>query len=85
MSLTPYIASSAPAAIMFAVTKSDTENLPFVCRMLYVGTEGRVVVRDLTSQVVITHENVPSGYYLGPFMIDQVRNDTTASNIVGYA
>jgi hypothetical protein len=81
----PYTAPMNPAARMFAVTKSDTANLPFVCRMLNAGTEGRVVVRDLTSQVVITHENVPSGYYLGPFMIDQVRNDTTASNIVGYA
>jgi hypothetical protein len=51
--------------------------------MLYVGNGGNVTVRDFTGAVV-THKNVVSGSYLGPFVIDRVTAATTATDIIGY-
>ncbi len=74
---------SAPGVRMIAVTPVN-DDLSHVCRMLYVGTGGTVVVRDLLSGSTITHVNVASGSYLGPFQIDRVTLATTATDIVGY-
>ena len=73
---------SGPAVRLIAVTPADA-NLTLVCRMLFVGNGGSVVVRDLQGTVV-THENVTSGSYIGPFSIDRVTAATTATGIVGY-
>ena len=51
--------------------------------MLFIGTGGTVVVRDLFGNVA-QHENVASGTYLGPFQIDRVTAATSATGIVGY-
>ena len=72
----------APASRLVAITPAD-DNLVYACRMLYVGNGGTVVVRDLFGTVV-THENVPSGSYIGPFVIDRVTDATTATGIIGY-
>lgn len=71
-----------PAIRIIAITPADAD-LSHVCRMLYVGTGGTVVVRDLFGNVA-QHENVASGTYLGPFQIDRVTAATSATGIVGY-
>jgi hypothetical protein len=76
------IPASAPAVRLVAITPADA-NLVYACRMLYVGNGGNVTVRDFTGTVV-THQNVPSGSYLGPFVIDRVTAATTATGIIGY-
>lgn len=80
----PYsdVASTVPAIRLIEVTPADAD-LDYVCRMLYVGTGGTVVVRDKAGTVV-THTNVSSGSYLGPFAIDRVTAATTATNLIGY-
>jgi hypothetical protein len=71
-----------PAVRLIAITPADA-NLTFACRMLFVGNGGSVVVRDREGNVV-THQNVVSGSYLGPFLIDRVTAATTATGIIGY-
>jgi hypothetical protein len=71
-----------PAIRIIAITPADAD-LSHVCRMLYVGTGGTVVVRDLFGNVA-QHENVASGTYLGPFQVDRVTAATSATGIVGY-
>ena len=71
-----------PAIRIIAITPADAD-LSHVCRMLFIGTGGTVVVRDLFGNVA-THENVASGTYLGPFQIDRVTAATSATGIVGY-
>lgn len=75
-------APTSPAIFLIEVTPADAD-LDYVCRMLYVGTGGTVVVRDKAGTVV-THTNVSSGSYLGPFAIDRVTAATTATNLIGY-
>lgn len=79
-SLNPGLTS--PAVRLLNITPANAD-LTHVCRMLYVGTGGTVVVRD-TAGTVCSHVNVASGTYLGPFEIDRVTADTTATGIIGY-
>ena len=72
----------SPAVRLLTITPADA-NLSHVCRMLFIGTGGTVVVRDLFGNVA-QHENVASGTYLGPFQIDRVTAATSATGIVGY-
>lgn len=72
-----------PAIRIIAITPADAD-LSHVCRMLYVGTGGDVAVRDLFG-TTITHTNVASGTYLGPFAVDRVLSTgSTATGIIGY-
>jgi len=73
---------TTPAIRLISITPADAD-LSHVCRMLFVGLGGTVVVRDLFGNVA-THENVASGTYLGPFQIDRVTAATSATGIVGY-
>jgi hypothetical protein len=73
---------TTPGMRLLAITPADA-NLTYVCRMLFVGTGGTVVVRDLFGTVV-THNNVASGTYIGPFQVDRVTAATTATGIIGY-
>lgn len=77
----PY-APTVPAPRLLNITPADAD-MSYVCRQLYVGTGGTVVVRD-TEGNVATHLNVASGTYLGPFSIDRVTAATTATGIIGY-
>ena len=73
----------SPAIKMMAITPADAD-LSTVCRMLYVGSGGNVAVRDLFGTSV-THTNIASGTYIGPFAIDRVlATGTTATEIIGY-
>ena len=74
--------TTSPSDRLIAITPADAD-LTYVCRMLYVGNGGTVVVRDVFGTVA-THLNVASGTYLGPFQIDRVTAATTASGIIGY-
>lgn len=74
---------TTPAVRLLSITPADAD-LSHVCRMLYVGSGGNVAVRDMFGTTV-THINVASGTYLGPFQIDQVlATGTTATGIIGY-
>ena len=65
-------AATVPSPRLLAITPADSD-LTHVCRM-----------RDLFCTTV-THINVASGTYLGPFTIDRVlATGTTATGIVGY-
>ena len=76
---------TGPAVRMFAVTPSDGSDLTWTTRMLFVGVGGNVAVRDQNTGSTITHLNVASGTYLGPFAIDRVlATGTTATNLIAY-
>lgn len=72
----------SPSPRLLNITPADAD-LSHVCRMLYVGNGGNVVVRDLFG-TVLTHQNVASGSYIGPFEIDRVTAASTATGIIGY-
>jgi len=70
---------SSPKAV--AVTPSDSTNLSFDARALYVGTGGNVVV-VFPDNSTVTFTNVQSGSIL-PVIAKRVNStSTTASNIV---
>lgn len=66
----------------FAVTPSDSVNLPPACTGLYVGATGNVVVETL-SGATITFLAVPVGALI-PIQVRKVKaTGTTATSIVG--
>lgn len=73
-----------PALRTKAITPSDTDDLPFVSRRIYVGTGGDVVTIDAEGNTV-THKNAPSGSYLGDAFFARVKaTGTTAADLVAY-
>lgn len=74
----------SPALSMAAITPSDSADLANVARMIFVGTGGNVVVVD-TAGNTVTHKNVASGSYIGPFKVARVNaTNTTATDMIGY-
>lgn len=72
------------AISMFSITKHDTNELPSVVRMIYVGGSGDVSVVDTRGNTVV-HKGVSSGSYLGPFNVLKVTStNTTATDLIGY-
>ncbi len=72
--------SAAPSAHGGAVVPANAD-LPYLARMLWVGSGGDVAVR-FDSGAEVTFRNVPSGGWLGPFFVDRVLPATTAADIV---
>jgi hypothetical protein len=73
----------APASSAAAVTPSDTVDIAFVTRALYVGTSGTVVA--IIDGVAVTFVGVAGGSIL-PIRCSRVNStSTTASNIVALA
>lgn len=72
-----------PALRTQAITPSDTVDLPYVARRIYVGTGGDVVTVD-TEGNTITHKNVPSGSYIGDAYFTRVKAVSTAADMVAY-
>lgn len=85
--------NNAPAVLAYAVTKSDTDDLTYTSRALYVGGAGDVCVdmygpfsgyvgdRAL-NPITVTFKNVVAGTIL-PIAVRRVRSTgTTATNIV---
>jgi hypothetical protein len=72
----------SPARDGFAITPSDSDDLPEVTRALYVGAEGTVAVA-LASGASVTLEGVSAGTLL-PLRVSRVlATGTTASAIIG--
>ena len=70
---------SSPKAV--AVTPSDSTNLSFDTRAIYVGTSGNVVA-VFCDDSTVTFANVPAGTIL-PIIVKRINStSTTASNIV---
>lgn len=77
---------SDPAEGAFAITASNTQNLPRDVRGIHVGTGGNLVAKMVTGDVVF-FKNLMSGMYY-PYRIRAVLsssdgNTTTATDIVG--
>ena len=70
---------TAPPANALAVAPSDTQDLPFVTRALYVGTGGHLRVLTLEGQDV-TYRNVSGTKVLRATRVFQT--GTTATDIV---
>lgn len=78
------VTREAPALSLFAITKSDVDELTTVVRAIYVGTTGDVTVIDTAGNTVL-HKAVPAGAYIGPFLVKQVKSTgTSAADMVGY-
>ena len=76
---------SSPSIGMVAVTPSDSADLAITARLIYCGVGGDIAVTDITGAVV-THKNVPTGGYIGPFAVTRVMStSTTATNLIAYA
>lgn len=70
-----------PAKNWVAFAKSDTDNLDYVSRALFVGTGGDVAAVSADDDVV-TFKNVPSGSVL-PIRVKRVNSaNTTAADFV---
>ena len=79
----PFMAQNAgPAMDGFAITPSDSTNMAAICRAIYVGVAGDVVL--VTSQsTVLTFKNCPAGLII-PIAAIRVNNtNTTATNLIG--
>ncbi|RIY02599.1 hypothetical protein D3218_04335 [Aureimonas flava] len=85
----PYLnaapAAAGPATRLFAVTPSDTAELPFVTTGLYVGSGGDVAVQDRLSGETVVFRNVGEGAGLPVRVARVLATGTTAGQIVGLA
>ncbi|SIQ73751.1 hypothetical protein SAMN05880582_103175 [Rhizobium sp. RU20A] len=73
---------TAPASHGFAITPSDTADLPETTRAVYVGAAGTLVVR-LSSGATVTFANVPAATLL-PLRCERIlQSGTTAGSLVG--
>lgn len=74
---------SNPARSLRVVTPSDSTNFTDgVCRALYVGTGGNVVVLAAGDTNTVTFSNVPGGFVIPVQAIRVNTTSTTASGIV---
>lgn len=76
-------ASIYPALSYYAISTSDSVNLPNLGRTLYVGSGGDVAVVNTSDQVVL-HKNVPDGGKLIVFFKRVNATGTSASDLVAY-
>lgn len=65
-----------------AVTLSNTVDLPFTSRALYVGTGGNITVYAANSTTPVVFTNVGTGTILPVAVSRVLATGTTASNIV---
>lgn len=79
---TPQYSMTNPAGNAEAITPSDTVDMTYICRGIYVGVAGNVVVIPAGSKIAVTFVGVPAGYVL-PVCASRVNNtNTTATNLV---
>ena len=72
----------SPAASAVAVTPSDSTELTYVARALYIGVGGNVAVKLRDDSTAVVLVGVAEGSVL-PLQVKQVMaTDTTATNIV---
>ncbi len=66
------------------ITPSNSNDLPSIARMIYVGVGGDVSLVDTQGNTIL-HKNAAAGSYLGPFRVSRVNaTGTTATNMVAY-
>ncbi len=70
-----------PAKFGFTVTASDEMILTDLCRALYIGTGGTLVV-EMFNGTTLSFLNVPAGQFM-PIRVRKVKSATTASGIIG--
>jgi hypothetical protein len=75
----------SPATRCFAVTPSDSADLPQATKALYVGTAGDVVLLSIDSAASVAFRNVPAGSILDVRARAVRATGTTAADIVGLA
>ena len=75
----------AGARAPFAVTPSDSAELPVVPKGLYVGTGGTVIVRGVAAAADVAFRNVPSGFVIDVQARFVRASGTTAADIVALA
>jgi hypothetical protein len=66
----------------FAIEPSDTDELPFITRDLYVGISGDVHVL-LTRGQDLVFKNAQQGFYLGLRVRKVFETGTTAKSLIG--
>lgn len=71
------------ASDCFAITKSNSTQLPERCCGLYIGTTGDVAV-ETEARATVTFTAVPAGGILPIAARKVLSTGTTASNIVGF-
>lgn len=76
---------AAPSRAPYAVTPSDTAELPVVPKALYVGTGGALVVRGIGGAADVTFRNVASGQVIDVRAQFVRATGTTAADIVALA
>jgi hypothetical protein len=75
----------APASQAFAITPSDTDDLPRAAKAFYVGTGGDVVVRAIDSNADVVLRNAAAGSVIA-IRLRAVRSaGTTAGDLIGLA
>jgi hypothetical protein len=80
-----YAASpDSPATDAFAITPSDTVELPAVTKAIYVGS-GHVTLRPVHASGDVTYRNVPTGSYLTVRSSHVRATGTTAGDLIGEA
>jgi hypothetical protein len=73
----------SPARNSFTITPSDTAELPFVTRSVYVGGSGDITARLADDAAQVTLKAVPVGTVL-PIRARQIyATGTTATSLVG--
>lgn len=75
----------SPAARCFAIVPSDSEELPFVTKAIYVGEAGNVVLRSLSGTDFVTFANVQAGTIIDARVCQIRATGTSAASIVGLA
>jgi hypothetical protein len=74
---------TAPALDCFAITPSDSLELPRVTKAIYVGESGTLVLRAAAGAEDVTFHNVPAGYILDVRVRFIRATGTTAAALVG--
>ena len=75
-------ATQAPANSAFVITPSNSEELLFVTRAVYVGVSGDVVAKLDGDSAAVTFKNVAAGSIL-PIRARLVTTASTATNMLG--
>lgn len=79
---TRYTNLESPIVNMFTITPSDSSNLPFVTRALYVGGDGDVKLTTLGDETV-TMTGMKAGV-IYPIRVKKVfDSDTSATGLIG--
>ncbi len=74
---------NASASQSFSIIPSDTDELEYVTRMLYVGSAGDISCLLTADESITIFKNIPAGTVL-PLRVRKIFNSgTTASQIVG--